>query len=195
MKRCKIFMSTGSLLFMLVTGCRGAPAANASSTSKAAPPVSCPGSTPSTGPAQVELDKIDSRVPVPLVPMMANHQKQNMRDHLLAVQEIVSALSKKDLPGVEKAAKRIGFSEQMGMMCNRMGMGAPGFTDQALKFHHSADDIAAAAHKGSREAVLTALGVTLQNCTGCHAAYKQNIVDETTWAQLTAQPSMPDHMR
>jgi DNA-binding MarR family transcriptional regulator len=39
------------------------------------------------------LDRMDTRAPVPLLPMMANHQKQNMRDHLVAVQEIVAALA------------------------------------------------------------------------------------------------------
>lgn len=31
------------------------------------------------------LDGMDTRAPVPLLPMMANHQKQNMRAHLQAV--------------------------------------------------------------------------------------------------------------
>ncbi len=70
-------------------------------------------------------DKMDSRRPVPLLPMMANHQKQNMRDHLLAVQEIVAALATDDYPAIARAAGRIGFSEQMGQMCTDMGAGAP----------------------------------------------------------------------
>ena len=35
--------------------------------------------------AHASLEEMDTRVAVPLLPMMANHQKQNMRDHLLAV--------------------------------------------------------------------------------------------------------------
>jgi len=132
------------------------------------------------------LDKMDTRSPVPLLPMMANHQKQNMRDHLLAVQEIVTALATEDYPAVEKAAGRIGFSEQMGQMCSHMGAGAPGFTEQALAFHHTADRIAAAAKARDRSRVLIEFAATLQTCTACHASWKQQVVDDQTWRRLTS---------
>lgn len=138
------------------------------------------------------LDALDPRRPVPLLPMMASHQKQNMREHLEAVQEITRALAAGDLTGVEKAAGRIGFSKEMGRMCDHMGAGAPGFTEQALEFHHTADRIAAAARAGDRDRVLVELAATLQTCTTCHAAWKQQIVDEATWRRLTsAEP--PEH--
>ncbi len=139
------------------------------------------------------LDSMDRRKPVPLVAMMAAHQKQEMRDHLLAVQEIVTAAGKKDFAGIEKAASRIGYSEQMGMMCKHMGAGAPGFTEAALKFHHTADGIGEAAKKKDMPGVMTALASTLETCTGCHKTYKQQVVDEATWAKLTGQaPPMSD---
>ena len=136
-------------------------------------------------PAQAALDAMDKRTPVPLLPMMANHQKQNMRDHLVAVQEIVSALATRDYAAVEKAAVRIGYSEQMGRMCTHMGAGAPGFTAQALSFHHTADKIGDAAKKQDADAVLKALGETLATCTTCHAAFKQQVVDDATWTAAT----------
>jgi cytochrome c556 len=138
------------------------------------------------------LDRMDTRAPVPLLPMMANHQKQNMRDHLAAVQEIVAAIATDDFAGVERAAGRIGFSEQMGQMCTHMGAGAPGFTEQALDFHHTADRIGAAARDRDRARVLTELGATLQTCNSCHAAWKQQVVDEPTWARLTSS-APPTH--
>jgi hypothetical protein len=124
--------------------------------------------------------------------MMANHQKQNMRDHLVAVQEIVAAIATDDFAGVERAAGRIGFSEQMGQMGTHMGAGAPGFTEQALNFHHTADRIAAAARDRDRGRVQEALGATLQTCTSCHDAWKQQVVDEPTWTRLTAS-APPTH--
>jgi hypothetical protein len=133
------------------------------------------------------LDALDTRAPVPLLPMMANHQKQNMRDHLLAVQEIVAALGKKDFSAIEKSAGRIGYSEQMGQMCRHMGAGAPGFTEAALEFHHTADKIGDAAKKHDSDAVLAALDETLATCTSCHQRFKQQVVDEATWATLTKQ--------
>jgi hypothetical protein len=128
-------------------------------------------------PAEV-LDELDSRQPVPLLPMMAQHQKQNMRDHLSAVQEVVSALGAGDFAKVATSAKRIGYSDTMGRMCEHMGAAAPGFTQQALAFHHTADEIVVAAAKNDAAAVLTALSATLATCTTCHAAYKQKLVDE-----------------
>ena len=147
----------------------------------------------SSAAAAVELDRMDTRTPVPLLPMMAKHQKENMRDHLAAVHEIVAALATDDFAGVESAAGRIGFSEQMGKMCTHMGAGAPGFTEQALGFHRTADGIALAARARDRARVLSELGATLQSCTACHAAYKQEIVDAPTWQQRTSSARLPSH--
>jgi hypothetical protein len=137
--------------------------------------------------AAVMLDRLDLRMPLPLLPMMANHQKQNMRDHLVVVQEIVAALATSDFGRVEQAAKRIGLSEQMGQMCTHMGAGAPGFTAQALEFHETADRVAAAARASDGASMLSTFAATLQACTSCHAAWKQQVVDESTWARLTSR--------
>jgi hypothetical protein len=118
--------------------------------------------------------------------MMANHQKQNMRDHLEAVQEIVTAIATDDYVAVEKSAGRIGYSAQMGQMCAHMGAAAPGFTEQAIAFHRTADRIAEAARAQDRSRVLVELGATLQTCTSCHAEWRQEVVDEPTWRRLTS---------
>jgi cytochrome c556 len=118
--------------------------------------------------------------------MMAEHQKQNMREHLAAVQAIIAALGRDDMDAVATAAARIGYSEAMGQMCEHMGAAAPGFTALALDFHHTADTIAEAARRGDRAGVLSALDRTLRTCVGCHATYRQEVVDEATWKRLTA---------
>jgi cytochrome c556 len=133
---------------------------------------------------------MDTRVVVPLLPMMANHQKQNMRDHLLAVQEIVAAAASDDFAGIERAAGRIGYSEQAGQMCTHMGAGAPGFTEAGLLFHHTADTIVNAAREHDLAGVMRALGSTLQTCTGCHETYRQSVVDEATWNRLGGSEPM-----
>jgi hypothetical protein len=149
-------------------------------------------STPGSG-AHAELDRLDTRTPLPLLPMMANHQRQNMRDHLVAVQQIVRASARGDLVEVAKAASRIGYSEQMGRMCEHMGAAAPGFTEQAVAFHRTADTIAAAAKTNDADAVLRALDATLQACTQCHATFRQQVVDEATWTRLTTGPMATEH--
>jgi cytochrome c556 len=128
----------------------------------------------------------DTRQPLPLPAMMADHQKQNMREHLAAIQAIVAAIGRDDMDAVAKAAGRIGYSEAMGQMCEHMGAAAPGFTPMALSFHHTADTIGDAARRGDRAGVLSALDRTLQACVGCHATYRQQVVDEETWKRLTA---------
>ena len=155
-------------------------------------PVPAARETAATPSAAAVFDSMDTRVPVPLLPMMANHQKQNMREHLAAVQEIVGAVGAKDFDAIARAAATIGYSEQMGQMCSHMGAGAPGFTDQALRFHHTADKISEAARGHDMPGVLSALGATLATCTGCHSVFKQRVVDETAWASLAGQPA-PQH--
>ena len=142
---------------------------------------------PAAPAAVAVLDAMDTRVPVPLLPMMANHQKESMRAHLAAVQGIVAALGEADFDGISRAAAGIGYSEPMGQMCHHMGAGAPGFTEQALRFHHTADRVSEAARRQDMPAVLSALSDTLATCTACHATFKQKIVDETTWASLTGR--------
>lgn len=179
-------------------GCQGSPPKlEPSSTSVAAsatpPAPAAAAAEVCAAEAQQALDAMDTRAPVPLLPRMAHHQKQNMRDHLVVVQEIVTAMATDDFAAIERAAGRIGFSEQMGQMCTHMGAGAPGFTDLALTFHHTADTISAAAREADRAAVTRALASTLQTCTGCHAAFRQSVVDEETWGRVTASPPPTEH--
>jgi hypothetical protein len=62
-----------SLLVFVLVGCATEPA-------PAPPPPADP---------WVDAAAMDKRAPIPLTPMMAEHQKGMMRDHLVAVQEIV----------------------------------------------------------------------------------------------------------
>jgi|GEM_PF-987897 len=137
------------------------------------------------------LDKMDPRVPVPLQPMMAWHQKQNMQGHLRAIQQIIGALAKKDWKGVLRANRDIESSPQMRRMCSHMGAGAKGFTNLALEFHRRADAIAKAAKKKNANGVLKAVSHTLQACNACHASYKQEIVDAKTWQMRTGSLHKP----
>ena len=149
-----------SLLFVYAVGCAPDPA----------PP------SPSEA-----LAALDPRRPVPLQPMMAWHQKQNMMNHLVAIQQVVDALAREDWAGVEAAAKRIGSSPEMQRMCEHMGAGADGFTEAGLELHERADRIGVAATAQDAPGVLAAISDTLIACTGCHATYRQDVVDAETW--------------
>lgn len=146
--------------------------------------------------AYSELDALDPRQPVPLQPMMAWHQKQNMQDHLVVIQQIQDALARDDWEKVVEVSERIGSSPQMARMCQHMGAGAPGFTELALEFHRRADGITAAATARDLKATLSATASTLETCTSCHAAYRQEVVDAATWRERTGsthQPGMDQH--
>jgi len=193
MKRPHSIIVLAATLAGGILACRSTPAPP-QPTAPTRKPAAPPAGEPAAAGASAALDRMDQRVPVPLLPMMAQHQKENMRDHLLVVQQVIQGLADNDLRAVEDAARRIGSSPEMARRCSHMGAGAPGFTDQALQFHRTADGIAAAARKRDRKAVLTALGATLQTCTGCHATFKQTVVDESTWSRLTTQHAPAGHM-
>ena len=132
-----------------------------------------------------ELAALDPRETVPLQPMMAWHQKQNMMDHPVAIQQITDALVREDWDGVARASAMIETSPEMERMCEHMGAGAAGFTETALDFHRRADQIGEAARLRDREAVLRATAHTLEACTGCHARFRQEIVDAAAWQART----------
>lgn len=139
-----------------------------------------------------ELGKLDHRQPVPLQPMMAWHQKQNMMEHLVAIQRITGALAKEDWDEVARASALIETSPQMQRMCQHMGAGAVGFTEVALDFHKRADAIGVAARAKDGAAVLRATSSTLEACTGCHAAFRQEVVDMATWQERTGSTHDPN---
>ncbi|MDO9182248.1 MAG: hypothetical protein Q7U04_07555 [Bacteriovorax sp.] len=127
----------------------------------------------------------DTRKPLPLTAMMAEHQKQNMRGHLEAIRDLTEAFISKNFKQIEDAGKRLGTSPEMNMMCDHMGRGAPGFTEMALRMHSEADKITDAGQKKNLKAAMVATNRTLQHCTACHAVYKQEIISEVDWKKAT----------
>jgi hypothetical protein len=138
-----------------------------------------------------DLAAIDQRKPVPLQPMMAWHQKQNMMEHLVAIQRITDGLARQDWPAIARASALIETSPQMQQMCQHMGAGAEGFSELALDFHRRADAIGEAARAEDGAAVLRATAHTLEACTACHAAFRQDVVDAATWQARTGQAHDP----
>lgn len=141
--------------------------------------------------ANAALARLDPRTPVPLTPMMAWHQKQNMMEHLEAIAGVVQGLAQEDWSRVETSAAKIQSSPQMEQMCNHMGAGAEGFTALALSFHRGADGIVRSAREQDAAATLAATAATLQLCTGCHSHYRQEVVTEQVWLERTGGREAP----
>ncbi len=192
-----ISRAAAASLFAAAMACQPTPAAPpAPPASPAQPsPTHTTGSAPSASACAPfeDLNAMDTRTPVPLQPMMAWHQKQNMMEHLVAIQRVTDALSREDWGGVAEAAELIESSPQMETMCRHMGSGAPGFTELALEFHRAADAIAPAAAQEDTAAVLRATSSTLQVCTSCHAAYRQDVVSASGWRARTGESHAPSH--
>ena len=152
-----VFSGAVLLVLLLPTSCKSGPERHARNKSLEA------------------ANRFDHRNPLPLTPMMAWHQKQNMMRHLVAIQGIVGALAEKDWAKVKSSSALIESSPRMQKMCERMGQGAPGFTELALDFHRRADAIGKAAEAKDTQAVLRTTSITLQACTACHAAFRQEV--------------------
>lgn len=165
-------------------------------------PVAVPVSPPEASTAPVpaaagadprdEAEQMDTRTPVVLTPRMATHQKEQMRDHLVAVNQIVTALVSDDWLAMEAAAARLGSSPDTSMMCQHMGAATPGFTARGMEFHSIADGIGVAARAKDHAGVVKALGQSLAACTSCHADYRQEVVSGPAYALATGTPP-PTH--
>lgn len=138
----------------------------------------------------------DGRQLVNFPPEMRQHTLANMRDHLLALSEILAAMAAgqyakasrvagsrlgMDSPSAagcqdEKAAAKPQMSKATGMD-HRMGEFMPeGMRQLGLDMHQAASafagEAAKAARTGNAKPALAALSRVTQQCTSCHSAYK-----------------------
>lgn len=183
-----MILSAAMVHLLLVVGCRTEAAAPAAEERKA-----LIAATGASHPAD-DLANLDHRRPVPLQPMMAWHQKQDMMEHLVAIQRITDGLAREDWEAIASASALIESSPQMQQTCQHMGAGTDGFTEMALDFHRRADAIGEAARARDGAAVLGAMSNTLKACTGCHAAFRQEVVDAATYQARTGQAHDPAAM-
>jgi hypothetical protein len=120
----------------------------------------------------------DNRVTVKLPEMMREHMLSNMRDHLLALEEITRSLaSQKYDEAAEIAENRLGMSSLELHGASHMGkfmpreMGAIG-----TNMHRAASRFALAAKdaeiQGGLNKAFSALSEVMQQCVACHSGYK-----------------------
>ncbi len=114
----------------------------------------------------------DKRTPLNLPPMMAQHQKANMREHLKAVNEVIHHLGAKDFAAASRTAhEKLGMTPQMKQMCDNMPNET--FRTMALDFHQSGDALAEALKTKDTDRSLKALDTMLAKCTACHEMFRQ----------------------
>lgn len=138
----------------------------------------------------------DSRQLVNFPPEMRQHTLTNMRDHLLALSEILTAMSgAKYTQAAQIANQRLGLESPSAAGCrsesvatapqmsqpmnmdHRMAEFMPeGMRNIGLEMHQSASAFAVEATKaaktGDAKPALAALSKVTQQCTSCHSTYK-----------------------
>lgn len=120
----------------------------------------------------------DTREPVTMPPMMQEHLRANMRDHLLAVSEIQAALAAGQYDrAADIAERRLGMTSLEAHGARHMaGMMPAGMQAIGTTMHHAASRFAAtvqeAAVTGDLPRALGALSEVTQQCVACHAGYR-----------------------
>jgi len=114
----------------------------------------------------------DKRISLELNAMQKNHQLMNMRDHLEAVQSIITLLSSEKYDEASKIAyTKLGSTTEMKLMC--ASFGDKNFENLGLEFHKSADKMSEIFKSRNKNKSLEALSNTLNYCVQCHKAYRQ----------------------
>lgn len=120
----------------------------------------------------------DARVAVRFPPQLREHTLGNMRDHLLALQQIQDALARQDYDqAADVAEQRLGMSslglhgahEVAGFMPAGMQAAGTAMHRQASRFALAAREASAT---GDLRPPLAALAAVTGACVACHAGYR-----------------------
>ncbi|MEQ1611364.1 MAG: hypothetical protein ABL904_01315 [Hyphomicrobiaceae bacterium] len=120
----------------------------------------------------------DGRELVHLPPPMVDHMLSNMRDHLLALQEMLDAMAKGEMDRVaEIAERRLGMTSLQLHGAHDMSKFMPkGMQDAGSGMHRAANRLAVAATDagvtGDLKPALAAMATVTAQCAGCHAGYR-----------------------
>lgn len=120
----------------------------------------------------------DTRVEVTFPPALKEHTLSNMRDHLVALQEIQAALAGGDYLAAGKVAEeRLGLSSLGLHGASEVAKYMPqGMQDAGTGMHRAASRFMLAAQQadvtGELKSAVGALADVTAQCVGCHAGYR-----------------------
>ena len=120
----------------------------------------------------------DTRVLVKFPPELAEHTLANMRDHLLALQEITIALARNEHDKASRIAEeRLGMTSLRSHGAHEVAKFMPqGMQDAGTAMHRAASRFAIEAQNagvtGDLKPALAVLGDVMSACVGCHAGYR-----------------------
>lgn len=116
----------------------------------------------------------DSRTLVELPEMMQVHMLSNMRDHLVAINEILVYLGSGELDkAAETAEYRLGMSSLESHGASHMAKFMPaGMRQAGTAMHKAASRFALKAQEGELLDAYKALSEITSACVSCHSGYK-----------------------
>lgn len=121
---------------------------------------------------------VDTRILVKFPAPLVEHTLANMRDHLVALQEINDAMSRGAFGEAGKIAEeRLGMSSLRRHGAHKVAkFMPPGMKDAGTAMHRAASRFAISAQDadvtGDFKSALKQLGGVMSACVGCHAGYK-----------------------
>jgi len=124
--------------------------------------------------ASLSIAADDTREMVQMPDMMQGHMLSNMRDHLAAINEILTRMTEGE---VDKAAQiaetRLGMSSLEAHGASHMAPFMPeNMRDIGTRMHHAASRFALRAQEGDPAPAYRALSEVTATCVACHSAYR-----------------------
>ena len=116
----------------------------------------------------------DTRQLVKLPEIMQQHMMSNMRDHLVAINEILVYLSNNELDkAADIAEQRLGMSSLGTHDASHMaGFMPKGMRASGTAMHKNASRFALKAQEGNLISAYKSLSLVTSSCVACHSAYR-----------------------
>jgi cytochrome c553 len=124
--------------------------------------------------SNISIADEDSRQLVELPEMMQQHMMSNMRDHLVAINEILINMANGHLDQVaEVAESRLGMSSLESHGASHMAKFMPeGMRQAGTSMHRAASRFALKAQEGEILPAYSALSEITSACVACHSSYR-----------------------
>jgi hypothetical protein len=120
----------------------------------------------------------DGRISIQLTMAERSLVLEEMRAFLAATQEITKAVTKNDMKTISVSARKVGKQAQGSVPGTLIGKLPMDFKKLGFDTHTKFDQLALNAEDfGDTNQVLIQLSELMQNCVGCHAAYRLDISD------------------
>ena len=127
-----------------------------------------------TSVSTLSIADTDSRQLVQLPEMMQQHMMSNMRDHLVAINEILLNMSNGEMDqAAEIAEQRLGMSSLRSHGANHMAKFMPqAMRDAGTSMHQAASRFSVIAQEGELQPAYKMLSEVVSACVDCHTGYR-----------------------